>query len=90
MTPRGRGGGSNSVDTDAGNRKTGPFQASSWVANSSQKPVFAAYDEPGRSQQNRSFNDHGSAADRRPPQRARRVLAVTTARWRGVPGFRST
>ena len=47
MTPRGRGGGSNSVDTDAGNRKTGPFQASSWVANSSQKPVFAAYDEPG-------------------------------------------
>lgn len=47
MTPRGRGGGSNSVDTDAGNRKTGPFQASSWVATGSQKPVFAAYDEPG-------------------------------------------
>ncbi len=90
MTPRGRGGGSTSVDTDAGNRKTGLVQASSWVATGSQKPVFAAYDEPGRSQQNRSFNDYGAAADRRPPQRARRVLAVTTARWRGVPGFRST
>ena len=87
MTPGERGGALTSVDTDAGNRKTG---ASSWVATGSQKPVIAAYNEPGRFQKNRSFNDHGAAADRRPPQRARRVLAVTTARWRGVPGFRST
>ncbi len=90
MTPRGRGGGPTSVDTDAGNRKSGLIQASSWVATGSQKPVIAAYNEPARSQQNRSSNDHGSAADRRPPRWARRVLAVVTATWRGVPGFRST